>query len=331
MTKKTRLLKNEGITYTHQVVLFFYFQFMTWKLKLVLLFAKLRPPLDVHSPDIKKMRKESEKASRLGTRLFDKDVPVRTATDISADGVPVRIYRNNDGKGQRVLIYYHGGGFVLYGLESHHNVCKRLAAMNNCIVVSVDYRLAPEHSFPAAHEDAFTVLNWVLKNISEYGGNPGDIFVAGDSAGGNLSACMAHRCKKEGIKLKGQILVYPWIDGKLNNPSIDRNGDGYLLTKETIFWFQKQYTPNPEDHCNPLVSPKYENEFSGLAPAFVLTAQYDPLIDDGLNYYNQLKEGGNKVHYQEYPNLIHGFFNIPGVAPEARKAYHDIAAFMKEL
>jgi acetyl esterase len=304
---------------------------MTLKLKLVLLFSKLRKPIDVNAPDIKKMRKQSEDASKLGTRLFDKDVPVKSITNVSANGVPVRIYRNSESKGQRVLIYYHGGGFVLYGLDSHENVCKRLAHMNNCMVVSVDYRLAPEHPFPAAHEDAFTALQWVVSNIAGYGGNPADLFVAGDSAGGNLSACMAHRCKKEGLALKGQILVYPWIDGKLNNASIDRNGEGYLLTKEVIFWFQKQYTPRPEDYCNPLVSPRYENSFTGLAPVFVLTAQFDPLIDDGLNYFNQLKQAGNKAQYKEYPNLIHGFFNIPGVAPEARLAYNDIADFMKSI
>ena len=304
---------------------------MTWKLRLVLLFAKLRDPLNVNAPDINKMRKKSERAARLGTLLFDKAVCVKSVTDIKANGVPLRIYRNSENKGQRVLIYYHGGGFVLYGLESHDNVCRRLAHMNNCLVVSVDYRLAPEHSFPAAHEDAFAALKWVTDNIDQYGCNPADVFVAGDSAGGNLAACMAHRCKKEGIILKGQILIYPWIDGKLNNPSIDRNGEGYLLTKEVMFWFQQQYTPREEDHCNPLVSPKYEERFNGLAPAFILTAQYDPLIDDGLNYYSQLKGAGNKVHYKEYPYLVHGFFNIPGVSHEAGKAYDDIAAFIKAL
>lgn len=304
---------------------------MTWKLKLVLWFTQIRKPLDVNSTDIKKMRKQSERASKLGTILFDKNVPVKKYSDLSADGVPVRIYQNSTEPAQRVLIYYHGGGFVLYGLNSHHNVCKRLAAMNNCIVVSVDYRLAPEFTFPVAHEDAFKALKWVINHISEYGGNAQDLFVAGDSAGGNLSACMAHRCKKEGITLKGQILIYPWVDGKLTNPSIDKNGDGYILTKEAIFWFQQKYTPNKEDQCKPEVSPRYEKDFTGLAPAFILTAQYDPLLDDGYNYSQQLSEAGNQVSYKEYPGLVHGFFNIPGVSPEAKKSYNDIAAFMKGL
>ena len=304
---------------------------MTWKLKLVLLFTNLRKPLDAINDGIEKLRKESDDAAKLGTRLFDTPVPVKKCTDINADGVPVRIYQNSSEPGQRVLIYYHGGGFVLYHLEAHHNVCRRLAAMNNCIVVSVDYRLAPEHTFPAAHDDAFTAIQWVRQHISEYGGNANDLFVAGDSAGGNLSACMAHRCKREGIALKGQILIYPWIDGKLSNPSIERNGKGYLLLRDTMFWFQKQYTPRKEDQCKPEVSPCYESSFEGLAPAFILTAQYDPLVDDGYNYYNQLKNAGNKATYNQYPDLIHGFFNIPKVSSQAMKAYDDIATFMRTL
>jgi acetyl esterase len=304
---------------------------MTWKLKLVLFFTKFSKPLDINAPDIPKMRRQSEAASRLGTKYFDSAVAVKKFTDTDADGVPVRIYQNSEEPGQRVLIYYHGGGFVLYGLNSHDNVCRRLAAMNNCIVVSIDYRLAPEHTFPAAHDDAYTALQWVRKHIGEYGGNPDDLFVAGDSAGGNLSACMAHRCKKEGISLKGQILIYPWIDGKLDNPSIERNGTGYLLERDVMFWFQKQYTPNKEDQLKPEICPCYENNFTGLAPAFILTAQFDPLIDDGLKYYQQLKQAGNQASYTEYPGLVHGFFNIPGVSPEARKSYNDIAAFIKKL
>jgi acetyl esterase len=302
---------------------------MNWKLKLVLAFVNIRKPLDVNNPDIKKLRRQSETASKIGTLLFDKNVPVKTCTDLSADGIPIRIYQNSTEPNQRVLIYYHGGGFVLYGLNSHDNVCRRLAAMNNCIVVSVDYRLAPEFTFPVAHDDAFKALQWVVANIQQYGGNPKDLFVAGDSAGGNLSACMTHRCKKEGVSLKGQILIYPWIDGKLTNPSIDRNGEGYILTKEAMFWFQEKYTPRKEDHCNPKVSPCYESSFTGLAPAFILTAQFDPLLDDGFNYYNQLKQAGNQVTYQEYPDLVHGFINLSLVSPQVMTAFDDIAVFMK--
>lgn len=305
---------------------------MSWKINLVLLFAKLRKPMDVNKNiNLLKLRKESDKAARLGTVLFDSKVPVATIADTNANGVPVRIYNNSTTTNQPVLIYYHGGGFVLYGLYSHDYVCRRLCAMNNCIVVSVDYRLAPEHTYPAAHDDAYSALQWARQNIGNYGGNANNLIVAGDSAGGNLAACMAHRCKAEGITLKAQVLIYPWIDGKLSNPSIDRNGKGYLLEKPTLFWFQKQYTPRKEDQCAPDLSPCYQTDFTGLAPAFILTAQLDPLLDDGHLYYQQLKAAGNNVVYTEYPKMFHGFFNLPHVHSNAMQAYTDIKNFIARL
>lgn len=302
---------------------------MNWKTKLVLLFAKFRKPIDPKGIDIALMRKQSEKAAKLGTKLFDGFVKIQHVKNEDADGVPLRIYKNSEEKNLPVMVYYHGGGFVLYGLNSHDNVCRRLCKMNNCVVVSVDYRLAPEHTFPAAHEDAYTAINWVRKNIHLHGGNAEKLIVAGDSAGGNLAACMAHRCKKENIPLLAQVLIYPWIDGKLNYPSIDRNGEGYMLTKPTMFWFQKQYTPRVEDRCHPLVSPIYESNFQNLAPCFILTAEFDPLIDDGIYYYQKLKEAGNNIQYKEYKQLIHGFFNLPYMANECMNAYKDIQQFLK--
>lgn len=305
---------------------------MNWKIKLVLLFARLRKPIDSASvKSIADLRKKSDRAAWLGSLLFDKKLPVESVTDLSANGTPIRIYKNNDSPQQRVIIFYHGGGFVLYGIYSHDNACRRLCRMNDCMVVSVDYRLAPEYVWPAAHEDAFAALQWVRENITAYGGNPEDLVVAGDSAGGNLSACMAHRCKKENILLTAQVLIYPWTDGKLNNPSIEKNGKGYLLEKDTMFWFQQQYTPRKKDQCLPELSPTYETDSTGLAPAFILTAQFDPLRDDGYKYYLQLKEAGNHVRYQEYPYLFHGFFNIPGVHPMALKAYDDVRDFLKSV
>ena len=305
---------------------------MNWRLKLVLLFVKLQKPLDVTKDvNVSELRRKSEVAARLGSKILDRPVEILKVTNALADNVPVRIYQNSEATGQRVMIFYHGGGFVLYHLDAHDNACRRLCKMNNCIVVSVDYRLAPEHPYPASHNDAFTAIKWAIQNISSYGGNPDDMIVCGDSAGGNLSACMAHRCRTEGIKLKAQILIYPWIDGKLNNPSITRNDHGYLLERDVMFWFQKMYTPNKEDECKPDISPSYQTDFTGLAPAFVLTAQFDPLLDDGFNYSNQLKAGGNRVVYKEYPELVHGFFTIPRVDRMAKQSYYDIAEFIKTV
>jgi acetyl esterase len=200
--------------------------------------------------------------------------------------------------------------------------------MNDCIVVSVDYRLAPEYQYPAAHEDAYQAIKWIKKNIVRYGGNSQNMLVAGDSAGAAIAASMAHRCHRDGIRLRAQILIYPWIDGRLTNPSLDRNGEGYMLTKKAIVWFQKQYTPRAEDHCLPDVSPCYESDFTDLPPAFILTAELDPLIDDGYRYFHQLKAGGTPCHYHEYKGLIHGFINIPMIAPEAMSAFDDIKKFL---
>lgn len=302
---------------------------MNWRLQLVLLFAKLRKPIDPKAGiDVKVLRKKSDAAAKLGSFLYDKKLPVKHITNINEIGIQLRIYNNSEEKNQRVMVYFHGGGFVLYDINSHDLVCRRLCVMNNCIVVSVNYRLAPEHSFPAAHNDAFAAIKWVLENIEKYGGSPANIVLAGDSAGGNLAACMAHRCKENGIAIRAQVLVYPWIDGRLSNPSIEKNGTGYLLEKETMFWFQEQYTPRAEDRCVPEVSPCFEPKFDGLAPAMVLTAEYDPLLDDGKNYHQQLKSVGIKSEYYEYKDLIHGFFNLPFVHKNALKAYTDIQQFL---
>jgi acetyl esterase len=203
--------------------------------------------------------------------------------------------------------------------------------MNHALVVSVDYRLAPEFTFPAAHEDAWTALQWARKNIAGLNGDPNRIIVSGDSAGANLAACIAFRAKKENIKLAGQVLVYPWVDGRINSASVERNAKGYFLTKETMLWFQKKYTPDPKDYCNPLVSPLFEDDFSGLAPAFVITAEYDPLLDDGKSYADKMSAAGVRVLYKEYKGLVHGFFNIPGIDPGGMQAYRDIRDFVQSV
>lgn len=304
---------------------------MNWKLRLVLFFTSFNNPTEGENISVKAWRRKANQASRMGALLYDRKTPVAFVQNASADGVPIRIYRNSDRDGQRVIVYYHGGGFALYGLDSHDYVCRRISAMNDCIVVSVDYRLAPEHVYPAAHDDAFTALQWVRTHIANYKGDAENLVVMGDSAGGNLSACMAHRCKKAGIPLRAQVLIYPWIDGQLANPSMERNGKGYMLTAHAVRWFRQEYSPDPSMYCVPGISPCYEQDHTGLAPAFVLTAEYDPLLDDGRRYYEQLTAAGNKASYKEYKGLIHGFINIPRVAPEAMEAFSDIREFLKAV
>lgn len=305
---------------------------LNWKTKLVLKFTGMRDSFKYDRPvNMEKLRKGTDSAAKLGSFLFDSKINIKKVENTLANNIPIRIYSHNNQQDLPVMIYYHGGGFAILGLDSHDNVCRRLCKMNKCIVVSVDYRLAPEHSFPAAHNDAFTALKWTLDNISKYNGNPKELILVGDSAGGNLAACMAHRCKKDNIPVTAQILVYPWIDGKMNNPSIERNGAGYMLTKEALFWYQNMYTPNENDRLKPEVSPCYEVDFKGLAPAFIITAEYDPLLDDGKNYYEQLSNAGNKAEYKEYPGMIHGFFNLPKISPVAMQTYKDIKVFLNSI
>ncbi len=306
---------------------------MNWKLKALLLYDKLNPSLKHDdSVSMSDLRIHAEKISTLGTRLFNRVLPVQSIRNIQADGIPVRMYSNSSKDGQAVIVYYHGGGFAMYSLDSHDAVCRRLCVMNEAIVVSVDYRMAPEHTFPVAHEDAWKALSWVFKNIGQYHGDANKIIVAGDSAGGNLSACMAMKAKKENsVLLKAQVLIYPWVDGRINSASVERNGKGYFLTKETMLWFQKKYTPDPKDHCNPLVSPLFEKDFSGLVPAFILTAEFDPLLDDGKAYADKLAAAGVRVNYKEYKELVHGFFNVPSIDPQAMQAYKDIRDFIRTV
>lgn len=291
-----------------------------------------RRPLDFREGlSVPKMRRQAEQAARLGQRLFDSKLPVSRIENELADNIPVRIYFPASNTPRPAIVYFHGGGFALYGLDSHDWLCRRLCHMNDMVVISVDYRLAPEHTFPAAHEDAWNAFQWVVDNARRLSIDPSRIAVAGDSAGGNLSACLAHRCRKEGVSLWAQLLLYPFIDGRLKNPSITRNGQGYLLTREALFWFQKTYVPREEDRCLPEVSPCFETEFSKLAPALILTAQYDPLLDDGFLYAEQLRSAGVRVSYREYPRLVHGFMNIPFVAREARWAFDDIYGFLRSI
>lgn len=305
---------------------------MNLRTKLVLYFTGSQKSIYTHKKvDMKRLRQNTDSAAKLASRLFDSKIKIENIEDTIADGVPVRIYRDSEEENLPVILFYHGGGFAVLGVESYDYVCRRLCKMNHCVVVSVDYRLAPEHTFPAAHEDAFRALEWTRRNIAKYHANPEDLILAGDSAGGNLAACMAHLCKKKNIPVKAQILVYPWIDGKINSSSIDRNGAAYFLTKEALFWYQKQYAPNIEDRLKPELSPCYEKDFSGLAPAFVLTAELDPLLDEGRLYYEQLKSAGNQAMYKEYPQLIHGFFNMPKLSKDAMQAYRDIQAFISQV
>jgi acetyl esterase len=238
----------------------------------------------------------------------------------SPGGVPVRIYEPLQ-PGGVTAIYLHGGGFVVGDVETHDPLCRRVANATGARVVSVDYRLAPEHPFPAALDDAESVLRW-LRALDP--GRP--IGVAGDSAGASLAAGLAIRARDKQIPLAAQLLVYPATDPAMTSPSIIDNGDGYFLTREDMAWFYRQYVP-PGAAAAPEVD-LIHADVAGVAPAIVATAEFDPLRDEGAAYADRLNIAGVPTEYVPGPGLIHGFAGFFGIVAAADAA---VGAILTEL
>ena len=244
-----------------------------------------------------------------------------------AGELPVRVY-TPEGKGPfPVLVFFHGGGWVLCGLDSHDGPCRALANAVPCLVVSVDYRLAPEHKFPAGADDAYAATRWVAEHAAELGGDAKHIAVGGDSAGGNLAAVVALMARdRGGPRLAHQLLVYPATDAGLDTASYVENGEGYFLTGEMMRWFWNHYLRSHADVENPYASPLRAPRVGGLPPALVITAEYDPLRDEGEAYAARLREAGVPVRTTRYAGMIHGFFGMGAVFPQARTAINEAAA-----
>ncbi|HEY2813062.1 MAG TPA: alpha/beta hydrolase [Acidimicrobiales bacterium] len=253
--------------------------------------------------------------------------PVSRVENTTVAGVPVRVYASEHGP-QPILVWYHGGGWVIGDVDTADSVCRKLANRANALVVSVDYRLAPEAPCPAAADDCFAVLEWVAANGAELGGDTSRIAVGGDSAGGNLSALMAIRARDAGIALRQQVLVYPAVDLTMSFPSIEENGEGYLLTKDSMVWFTNHYLSGA-DPKDPTVSPYYVDDLSGVAPANVLTAEFDPLRDEGEAYAERLKDAGVPVEVKRYDGMIHGFYGLGMITPIADQAVDASAASLR--
>lgn len=240
-------------------------------------------------------------------------------------GVPIRVYHPVDDGPHPTLVYYHGGGWVLGTLDSIESVCRELAARSSCIVVSVDYRLAPEHPFPAAVDDAYCALEWVSRNGDAFGGD-GRVAVGGTSAGGNLAAVTALRAAVEGgPDVARQLLLYPIIDHAFDTDSYSENADGPLLTRADMKWFWRQYLRSSVDGYNPFASPLRGDDLSDVAPATVVTAGFDPLRDDGAAYAARLSDSGVAVDHYHYPTMAHGFLSLVDEVETADEAMNDVA------
>ena len=243
--------------------------------------------------------------------------------------LPIRIYDPATREQAPVVAYFHGGGWVVGDLETHDAGCRKLAAETGAIVVSVDYRLAPEHPFPAALEDCYAAVDWLAANGESVGGDSDRLVVAGDSAGGNLAAATTLLAReRNGPEIAYQLLVYPVTGDPTTTPSYEANAEGYLLTTRDMEWFADQYVAREVDRYNILVSPRFAADLSVLPPATVVTAGFDPLRDDGAAYADRLQEAGVAVNYRNYPEMIHGFAGMldePIALDRAHELYADLA------
>lgn len=242
-----------------------------------------------------------------------------------AGPIPVRRYAPPEA-GPGTLVYFHGGGFVLGSLDSHHGLCARLASRSGCRVLAVDYRLAPEHPFPAAVEDAWAAVEWACRGGPS--GRPQTVAVGGDSAGGNLAAVCALRARDRGVPLALQLLIYPVLDASLDTPSYRTFAEGYYLTREGMRWFWDQYLPQG-DRLQPEASPLRARDLGGVAPARVITAGCDVLRDEAEAYAGRLRAAGVEVALSRYEGLIHGFLRMPAVLDRAREALEEAAAAVR--
>ncbi|MCH7816030.1 MAG: alpha/beta hydrolase [Proteobacteria bacterium] len=244
----------------------------------------------------------------------------------SSSNIPARLYRPNAEPTLPILVFYHGGGYTIGSLDSHDGVCRSLCVEAQCIVVSVDYRLAPEHKFPAGVDDAWAALQWVVDNAAILGGDVARVAVGGDSAGGNLAAVVCLKAKQSGEpQLVLQLLIYPGVEMSGSFPSHETFGHGYRLTKELISWFHDHYFETGADINQWQASPLNAPDHSGLPPAYVLSAGYDPLQDEDKAYAEKLKLAGVPVVYSHYASMMHGFITMGGAIDMAAAALTECA------
>jgi acetyl esterase len=259
-----------------------------------------------HSLSVESARQLEDEAFSAGS-----GPEMQTVRNVEIDGprgeIPLRVYRP-DAENPPTLVFAHGGGWVLGTLDSADDICRELAARSGCLVVSVDYRLAPEHPFPAGLDDVFAALQWADEYAESFGASEG-LAVAGTSAGGNLAAATALRARESDVTLDGQFLLYPMIDDDFQRPSYDEFAENSLLSRADVAWFWEQYCRSPVDRANPYAA-VLEADPAGVAPATVLTAGHDVLRDEGAVYARLLAESGVDTDHDHYRSLGHGFLSL---------------------
>jgi acetyl esterase len=247
--------------------------------------------------------------------------------------IPARFYRATEGtKPCPLLVYFHGGGFMVGSLALYDTTCRRLAVAGDCAVLSVDYRLAPETQFPGAVLDAYAATRWASDHAKLLNIDPSKIAVGGDSAGGNLAAVLAQMAQdSREFKVALQLLIYPMTDQSREYPSYQRNASGYMLTTAALHWFMDNYIPDHEDRKDTRASPMLRESLKGLPPALVISAEFDPLVDENEAYAKRLTEAGVPCDYVCFPGMVHPFFTLGGVVDDTAKAEALLGAALRKL
>jgi acetyl esterase len=287
-----------------------------------LIVASGRPPIETLTPA------EARAAYLASRKVLQPDAEdVADVRELAVMGpaarIPLRLYRGKGCPGQApqpALVYFHGGGWVIGDLESHDQVCRALANAIPSIVVAVDYRLAPEHKFSAAVDDALAATHWIAEHASEIGIDAGRLAVGGDSAGGNLAAVVALAAREGGPRIRAQLLIYPATDMGLEHASHHRHAAQLPLTRAGMHWFVGHYLNSKEEKADWRASPLRAKSFAGLPPAVVITAEFDPLCDEGEAYAEALKRAGVGVALERFPGQIHGFLSMGRIIEDADRA-----------
>jgi acetyl esterase/lipase len=268
--------------------------------------------------------------------IAGRPVAVGAVADIAIDSghgsIAARHYAPAATGARPLMVYYHGGGFVLGDLDGHDSLCRRICRDGDLHVLSIDYRLAPEHPFPAAVDDAVAAFRWACKHAAALGARPDQIAVGGDSAGGNLAAVVSQKAMAEDCPAPcAQVLLYPALDRTVARPSLELFREGLLITRADIEWYHLQYTGSTIAQPDPAQNPLVAKNLSGLAPALIATAGFDPLRDEGEAYAEALRQAGVPVVLQRFDGLLHGFCSMATISPACDAAVGDIIATLRKL
>ena len=297
--------------------------------------ALLKTFAEAEGPTLQEMTPQEARAAYREMRALQgepEDVAVveeRTVPGPAGD-IPVRVYRPEGAGAFPALVYYHGGGWIIGDLDTHDPLCRHFANAAGCVVVVPDYRLAPEHKYPAAADDCYAATKWVAEQGAEIGVDRSRIAVGGDSSGGNLAAVVALMARdRGGPTLAAQVLIYPVTDHRFDTASYRDNGKGYFLETDLMQLFWDSYLSGDDDGAQPYASPLRAPDVSGVAPAHIITAEFDVLRDEGEAYGKRLQEAGVATQIQRYDGMMHGFVQFGAAIPQAHDAIADVVAGLK--